>query len=185
MSPTTAEQNDLQQPDAHAPANESNDRDVEGRRSFVQKNALARPLAFALVILVILAVGWYWWDSRRWENTDDAEIDGHIYPVSARVGGQVIKVNYDDGQFVHQGDVLVQIDPTDYKVAVDRAQADYRDSQASSEAAKYGVPVSSVSSFSQIRSASADMANAQAGVLAAQKQVEAARSEERRVGKEC
>ena len=69
------------------------------------------------MILVVLAVGWYWWDSRRWESTDDAQIDGHIYPISARVGGQVVKVNFDDGQFVHKGDVLVQIDPTDYKVA--------------------------------------------------------------------
>ncbi len=177
MSPTTAEQNDLQQPDAHAPANESNDRDVEGRRSFVQKNPLAKPLIFALVILVILAVGWYWWDSRRWESTDDAEIDGHIYPISARVGGQVIKVNFDDGQFVHKGDVLVVTDPTDYKVAVDRAQADYEEAQASAQAAQYGVPVSSVGSSTQIRSASADMANAQAGVLAAQKQVDAAQAQ--------
>src|SRR5271166_2166732 len=177
MSPTTAEQNDLQQPDAHAPAKESNDRDVESRRSFVQKNRLAKPLIFALVILVMLAVGWYWWDSRHWESTDDAEIDGHIYPISARVGGQVIKVNFDDGQFVHKGDVLVVTDPTDYKVAVDRAQADYEEAQASAQAAQYGVPVSSVGSSTQIRSASADMANAQAGVLAAQKQVDAAQAQ--------
>ena len=177
MSPTTAEQNDLQQPDAHAPANEPNDHDVVSRRSFVQKNPLAKPLIFALVILVILAVGWYWWDSRRWESTDDAEVDGHIYPISARVGGQVIKVNFDDGQLVHKGDVLVVTDPTDYKVAVDRAQADYEESQASAQAAQYGVPVSSVGSSTQIRSASADMANAQAGVLAAQKQVEAAQAQ--------
>src|ERR1035438_9847295 len=169
MSPTTAEQNDLQQPDAHAPVNESNDRDPGERRSFVQKNPLAKPLAFVLVILVILGVGWYWWDSRRWESTDDAQIDGHIYPISARVGGQVIKVNYDDGQLVHMGDVLVVIDPTDYKVALARAQADYQDAQAQAEAAQFGVPVSSIGSLSQIRSAGADMDSAQAGVTAAQK----------------
>src|SRR5271165_677909 len=182
MSPTSTEQNELQQPDAHAPVSEPNDdhenhHDVEDRRGFFQRNPLARPIAILLVIVAVLAVGWYWWDSRKWENTDDAQIDGHIYPISARVGGQVIKVNVDDGQFVHQGDVLVVTDPTDYKVAVERATAEYQDAQAGALAAQFGVPISSVGSSQQIRSASADMSSAQAGVLAAQKQVEAAQAQ--------
>ena len=105
-------------------------------------------------------MGWFWWDSRHWESTDDAEIDGHIYPISARVSGQVIKVNFDDGQVVRKGDVLVQIDPTDYQVALDRAKADYQDALAQAQAARFGVPVQSVGSVSQIRSASADMDSA-------------------------
>ncbi|HEY4901796.1 MAG TPA: HlyD family secretion protein [Terriglobales bacterium] len=182
MSPTSTEQNELQQPDAHAPVSEpnhdrENDRDMEDRRGFFQKNPLAKPFAFLVIATLVLAVGWYWWDSRHWESTDDAQIDGHIYPISARVGGQVIKVNVDDGQFVHKGDVLVVTDPTDYKVALDRAQADYQEAQASAEAAQFGVPISSAGSSQQIRSASADMSNAQAGVSAAQKQVEAAQAQ--------
>jgi len=78
---------------------------------------------------------------------------------------------------VRKGDVLVVIDPTDYTVALERARADYQDSQAQAEAARYNVPVSSVGSFSSIRSASADMASALAGVAAAQKQVEAAQQQ--------
>ena len=179
MSPTSTEHEDLKQTDAPAPNHDAyhDDSDIGGRRSLFQRNPIARVVALVALVVVLVSVGWYWWDSRHWESTDDAQIDGHIYPISARVGGQVIKVNYDDGQFVHKGDVLVQIDPTDYQVALDRAQADYRDSQAAAEAAKFGVPVSSVGSFSQIRSASADMANANAGVLAAQKQVEAAQAQ--------
>jgi membrane fusion protein (multidrug efflux system) len=182
MSPTSTEQNELHPPDAHAPASEPNhdhedNLDVEDRRGFFQKNPLAKPVAILLVIVAILGVGWYWWDGRHWESTDDAQIDGHIYPISARVGGQVIKVNVDDGQFVHKGDVLVVTDPTDYKVALDRAQADYEEAQASAQAAQFGVPVSSVGSSMQIRSASADMSNAQAGVSAAQKQVAAAQAQ--------
>jgi membrane fusion protein (multidrug efflux system) len=149
----------------------------EDRRGFFQKHPAAKPVVFLVALVAIVLVGWFWWESRQWEDTDDAQVDGHIYPISARVSGQVIKVNYDDGQVVRKGDVLVVIDPTDYTVALERARADYQDSQAQAQAARYGVPVSSVGSFSQIRSASADMASAQAGVAAAQKQAEAAQSQ--------
>jgi membrane fusion protein (multidrug efflux system) len=130
-----------------------------------------------VVIAALVLVGWFWWDSRHWESTDDAEIDGHIYPVNARVSGQVVKVNFDDGQVVRKGDVLVQVDTTDYQVALERAKADYADAQAQALAARYGVPVQSVGSVSQIRSASADMASAQSGVVAARRQVEAAQQQ--------
>ena len=168
MSPTSTEQNELHQPDAHAPTSEpnrdaNNDLEVEDSRSFVQRNPLAKTVAILVVIAAVLGIGWYWWNSSHWESTDDAEIDGHIYPISARVSGQVIKVNIDDGQMVHKGDVLVVTDPTDYKVALDRAQADYQESQASAQAAQFGVPISSAGSSQQIRSASADMSSAQAG----------------------
>jgi membrane fusion protein (multidrug efflux system) len=182
MSPTTAEPNEIERPHVeHEPREENHDPDVrppeEDRRGFFQKHPAAKPIVFLVALVTIVLVGWFWWESRQWEETDDAQIDGHIYPISARVSGQVIKVNYDDGQFVHKGDVLVVIDPTDYTVALERARADYQDYQAQAAAARFGVPVSSVGSFSQIRSASADMASAQAGVAAAQKQAEAAQSQ--------
>ncbi len=182
MSPTTTEPNDLERPAAPAENREEHHdaelrRPVEDRRSFFQKHPAAKPIVFLIAIVAVLLVGWFWWESRQWEDTDDAEIDGHIYPISARVSGQVIKVNFDDGQLVHKGDVLVVIDPTDYTVALERARADYQDSQAQALAAQYGVPVSSVGSFSQIRSASADMSSAQAGVAAAEKEADAAQSQ--------
>src|SRR5271157_230501 len=176
MSPSTTEHPDLERP---ATQNSEEHHDPEAirhegdRRGFFQRNRAAKPIVFLVVIIAVLLVGWFWWESRRWESTDDAEIDGHIYPISARVSGQVVKVNYDDGQVVHKGDVLVQIDPTDYQVALDHSRADYQDALAQASAAQYGVPVQSVGSVSQIRSADADMASAQAGVAAAQKQVEA------------
>ncbi len=181
MSPTTTEQNDVKPSEAQAPDrgedHTNSDIVVGNRRGLFQRNPRAKAIAFVALIVVLLLVGWYWWDSRHWESTDDSQIDGHIYPVSARVGGQVVKVNFDDGQFVHRGDVLVLIDPTDYQVALERAQADYEEAQASAQAAQFGVPVSSAGSTAQIRSASADMSSAEAGVLAAQKQVEAAQAQ--------
>ncbi|MGC2111662.1 MAG: HlyD family secretion protein [Candidatus Korobacteraceae bacterium] len=179
---TTTEPDEVERPElSRENQEEPHDTDVrhseEDRRGFFQKHPAAKPIVFLVAIVAVVLVGWFWWESRQWEDTDDAEIDGHIYPISARVSGQVVKVTFDDGQVVHKGDVLVVIDPTDYTVALERARADYQDSQAQAVAAHYGVPVSSIGSFSQIRSASADMASAQAGVAAAQKQAEAAQSQ--------
>jgi len=180
MSPSTTEHPDLERP---AAANHEEHPDLElarqrqDRGALFRRKAATKPVVFALVIVALLLVGWFWWDSRHWENTDDAEINGYIYPINARVAGQIIKVNYDDGQVVRKGDVLVQIDPTDYRVALDRAKADYEDAQAQALAAKYGVPVQSVGSVSQIRSATADMASAEAGVAAARKQADAAQQQ--------
>src|ERR1022692_2529564 len=182
MSPSRTDENELERREPLDPSEEEHvdpeaKRYEEDRRGFFQKHPAAKPIVFLIAIVVVVLVGWFWWESRHWESTDDAEIDGHLYPISARVGGQVIKVNYDDGQLVRKGDVLVQIDPTDYQVALARAQADYQDTQAQAEAAQFGVPVSSVGSLSQIRSASADMDSAQAGVTAALKQVDAAQAQ--------
>ncbi|MFZ0705118.1 MAG: HlyD family secretion protein [Candidatus Korobacteraceae bacterium] len=181
MSPTTTEPNDTEEQHNNAePQGERHDPEAqprEDRRSFFQRHPAAKPIVFLVAIVALLLVGWFWWESRHWESTDDAQVDGYIYPISARVGGHVIKVNYNDGQFVHKGDVLVELDPTDYKVALATAQANYADSQANAQAAEYGVPVSSVGSVQQIRSAQADLENATAGLAAAQKQVNAAQAQ--------
>jgi membrane fusion protein (multidrug efflux system) len=181
MSPSTTEQPELERPAPQGQSEEPHDpeavRHEEDRRGFFQKNPTAKPIVFLVVIAALVLVGWFWWDSRHWESTDDAEIDGYIYPINARVSGQVIKVNVNDGQVVHKGDFLVQIDPTDYQVALERAKAEHVDARAQAVAAQFGVPVQSVGSVSQIRSASADMASARSGVVAAQKQVDAAQQQ--------
>jgi membrane fusion protein (multidrug efflux system) len=182
MSPTTTEPNEIERSEVHGERPEEHhdpearDR-IEDRRGFFQRHPAAKPIVFLVAIVAIVLVGWFWWESRHWEDTDDAQVDGYIYPISARVAGHVVKVNYNDGDLVKRGDVLVVIDPTDYQVALEHARADYADAQAQAQAAQYGVPVSSVGSGAQIRSASADMAAAQAGVAAAQKQAEAAQAD--------
>jgi membrane fusion protein (multidrug efflux system) len=127
-----------------------------------------------LVVVAIIGAVIFWWQSRKYEDTDDAQVDGHIYPVSARVGGHITRVNVEEGQFVKAGTVLVEIDDSDYKIAVERSRADYMDALAGSEAAKYSVPISQVGSSSQIRSAESDVVSAQAGVSGSRKQVEEA-----------
>jgi membrane fusion protein, multidrug efflux system len=128
----------------------------------------------ALVVVLLIGAAVFWWQSRRFEDTDDAQVDGHIDPISARVSGHVVKINVEEGQFVKAGTVLVEIDGRDYQVAVDRARGEYMDAAASAEAAQLGVPISQVGSSSQIHSAQADVLNAEAGVTAAARQVEEA-----------
>ncbi|HZD30850.1 MAG TPA: biotin/lipoyl-binding protein, partial [Candidatus Angelobacter sp.] len=161
MSPTSTEQNEVKPPSTTHTVEVEDTSEATGRSLF-QRNPAVKYLLIIGLVVVLVAVGWFWWDSRRWESTDDAQIDGYIYPISARVGGQVVKVTVDDGAFVHKGDVLVQIDSTDYKVAVDRAQADLQDAQANFLAAQAGVPIADISSSTQIHSTSADVTGAQA-----------------------
>src|SRR5262245_4683571 len=76
-------------------------------------------------IVVALALSIFlWWYYSSYETTDDAQVDGHLDPVSARIRGHVIRVNVGDNEYVQRGAVLVEIDPKDYEVAVDQARAD-------------------------------------------------------------
>ena len=69
-----------------------------------------------------------------WESTDDAQIDGYIYPVSSRVSGYVTRVMADDNQYIEAGTVLVRLDPKDYEVAAANANATLANDQASAAA---------------------------------------------------
>lgn len=109
-----------------------------------------------------------------YESTDDAQIDGYIYPVSARVTGYVTRVTVDNNQYVEAGTVLVQLDPKDYEVAVANARATLANDQANAASQKTNVPVTSVSTSSSLDTAGADLENAKAGLAAAQKQFDAA-----------
>ncbi len=133
---------------------------------------------FLLAALLALVVGGYfaWRYFSSYESTDDAQVDGYLYPVSARISGYVSKVYVTDNQVVKAGQVLVEIDPRDYQVAVDQAQASLADAEATARAAGITVPVTSVSTRSQISSAEAAITNAQAGITAAEQQYEAARA---------
>lgn len=141
-----------------------------------RRRRLALFLAMSTVVLIGIGVP-VWWHLHGWESTDDAQVDGHVYPISARVGGRVEKVFVEDGQPVRVGDPLVQIEKSDYQLALDRAEADYRDAAANVQAAQLGVPISRVGSETQIAGASADMQSAEAGVTLAQASEKAAQAQ--------
>src|SRR5580704_10430934 len=85
-----------------------------------------RPLRMIILIVLfvaLLAGGYYLWQYfGTYESTDDAQVDGHLNAISARINGQVIDVLVNDQQVVKQGDVLVKIDPRDFEVAVAKAE---------------------------------------------------------------
>lgn len=133
------------------------------------------PRAKWVVLFVLIALGiagwrvWHYYSLR--ESTDDAQVDGHIVPVSARIGGTVKSVEVDDNQAVQAGQVLVQLDPTDYQVALQKAQAQLADAQANATAAQRGITITSASATSQLASAQAGLATTQQQIAAARAQV--------------
>lgn len=132
----------------------------------------------AIIVLIVLVGGFFLWRYfNSYESTDDAQADVHLYPVSARISGYVIKVNVDDNQWVEQGTVLVEIDPTDYQVAVAQAQANLASAEATAQALNITIPITSVDTSSQLKSATSDVENANAGVIAAQRQLAAAHAQ--------
>ncbi|MGH9510870.1 MAG: HlyD family secretion protein [Terriglobales bacterium] len=147
----------------------SSDRDLH-RKSFNVHNPRVRMAAIIGVILLVVALFFLWRYFSSYESTDDAQVDGHLNSVSSRVSGHVEKLLVQDNQYVDAGTPLVVIDPRDFQVAVDRAQADYDSALAAARAAQVNVPITSVNSGSQISTAQADVENARAGISAARQQ---------------
>jgi len=135
-------------------------------------------IAIVIGIIVLLVIGFFAYRYfTSYESTDDAQIDGHINSVSARVSGHVIKLNVQDNQYVQAGTVLVEIDPADYQLAYDKAKADYADAQAAALAAGVNVPITSISTSGQVSATEADVNSARAGIEVALHQYQAAKAQ--------
>ena len=137
-----------------------------------------RNIVILAAIAVVLIAGVFLWRYLgSYESTDDAQADVHLYPVSARVSGYVVRVNVDDNQWVEKGTVLVEIDPKDYEVAVAQAQANLVNAEATAQSLNITVPITSVNTSSQLKFAASGIEDANAGVIAAERQVAAAQSQ--------
>ena len=132
-------------------------------------------LVGAVAVGIVVAVAAFWYYSGR-ESTDNAQVDGHITPIAARVGGTVLAVNIHENQLVEAGAVLVKIDSRDYEVALARAQADLADAIAAFEAASSGVPITTTTTSSQLSTATAAVERSKTGVEIADKDIESARA---------
>jgi membrane fusion protein, multidrug efflux system len=129
------------------------------------------------IVIVAIVSGYFIRNAFLYEDTDDAQVDGHVMPLSARISGQVLEVHVIEGQLVHAGDVLVVIDPKDYKIAADQAKANLADAEASAASSHWSVPVTSATAWSTLDSAETAIHNAEAGVEAAEQNLESAKAE--------
>ena len=151
----------------------ASERDLRWRQ-FHERNPRFRLALILGGIVLLVAALFLWRYLTSYENTDDAQIDGHLNPISARITGHVEKILINDNQYVSAGTPLVQIDPSDYQVALDSAKADYADALAAAEAAKVNVPITTVNTGSQLSTAQADVEGTRAGIAAARQQLDAA-----------
>jgi membrane fusion protein (multidrug efflux system) len=142
-------------------------------RSKFRRRIVLLPLALVLIAATVLL----WRYVGSYESTDDAQVDVHLYPVSARISGYVVKVNVNDNEYVKQGTVLVEVDPKDYEVALAKAQADLANAEATAKSLNINVPITSISTASQLTSAASDVQSATSGILAAEKQLAAAHAQ--------
>jgi membrane fusion protein, multidrug efflux system len=128
-----------------------------------------------VAVLVVVGLLW-WWHSTYYEDTDDAQVNGHLIQISARIAGHVLAVNVDENQYVEKGAVIAELDPKDFETAVQQDEANLESAEASYEAAKVNVPVTHISTGSTLSSAGSDVSSASAQVVQAQRQLEASQA---------
>jgi membrane fusion protein (multidrug efflux system) len=129
------------------------------------------------VLLVIAAVAFlYWLHARQFESTDDAQIDAHLNPISARIDGTISRVYVDDNQSVKAGDPLVDLDRRDFQAALDQVLAQLSQARSMVIAQEPNVPITQVENRTNISSGEADVANARAALGASQRDQESAQA---------
>src|SRR3984885_10438653 len=159
-----------------SPVDSSTERE---RTPLVRRSPKHRRNIIILAVTVVVLIGglFLWRYLSSYESTDDAQADVHLYPVSARVSGHVVRVNINDNQWVEKGAVLVEIDPKDFEVAVAQAQANLANAEATAQSLNITVPITSTNTSSQLRSTASGVENSRAGIIAAERQLSAAHAQ--------
>jgi membrane fusion protein (multidrug efflux system) len=126
--------------------------------------------------IATVGVSQWWLHAQNYESTDDAQIEGHLDLVSARISGTVISVNpaLENNQFVEAGTLLMELDPRDYAAELEHANANLVTRTAEAHSAQVTVPIVDASAFGQLHSAEAAKAQAAASVESEQANLVAA-----------
>ncbi len=164
-SPTVDQEHELAKPEPR----------VTEARALPPPKSSSRKFAVFGALAVLAAIGGYLWiSSLNRVSTDDAQVDGHIIPISPKIYGKVLEVMVDDNQQVKQGQVLVRIDPQDYQAKLDQAQAAVAVAESQAQGANAGVPLTRDTTGSSVTAAEAQLAAARADYDQAQVEAERA-----------
>jgi membrane fusion protein, multidrug efflux system len=155
-------------------ADEKPEQQKEQREQPGEPKSRRRFIVIGVVAILIVGGALFWWHSTFYEDTDDAQVNGHLIQISSRIAGNVIKVNVDENQYVDKGALIAELDPRDFETAVQQDEANLQAAQAAYEAAKVNVPVIHVNTGTNLSSAGADLSGANATVAQSGKQLEAA-----------
>jgi len=111
-----------------------------------------RALFVALVVGIALLTGGilYWRYAQTYESTDDAQVDGHLNGITSRIAGTVTAVYTDENQYVKAGQLLAEIDPRDYELALAEAKAEMAQKQAEIQVQNPNIPITETSSETNI-----------------------------------
>ena len=140
----------------------------------VPKSSGRKFIVIGVIILLLLGAGFWYWRSTFSEDTDDAQVDGDIYQVSSKVAGQVLHVYVQENKPVNKGDLLLEIDSKDADVQLAQAQAALANAQAGYLQATANVPITSVTTSTQLLNSGSDVRASASSVTQAKQQTAAA-----------
>ena len=158
MEPNVAELEKETIPESPPPQQEPEGQRVPSRWA---NPKFRRAFLWALAVVAVLSIALIRYYYNR-VSTDDAQVDGHLVPMSAKIYGEIAAVLVDDNQPVKAGQVLVRIDPRDYQARADQAKAALALAESQAQAAQVGVPLTQETTRSYTSSADAQLAGAQA-----------------------
>jgi membrane fusion protein, multidrug efflux system len=147
------------------------------RKSF-GRTLREHPIKFLFLLIVLIAAGIggyrFWTYLESYESTDDAQVDGDIYAITSRIAGTVKAVYIEDNQQVKAGQLLVELDPRDYEVALEQAKAALNESRTQIAIARPSVPITNVSTETLLSTSATDIAGARAALAAAERDYDSA-----------
>jgi membrane fusion protein (multidrug efflux system) len=167
---------ELQESTIPRPAERQAGKQDDTRASDDNGQGRRKTLLFASVLGILIFVGVvaFWLYSRTYESTDDAQVDGHLNGITARIDGVIKGVYVEENQSIQAGQIIAEMDPRDYEVALEQAQAQFLKSQADLRAENPNVPITQSSAQTTISTSQSEVSNAEAGVAAAERDQAAA-----------